>query len=185
MPAGQKWAESSASRARDCLLSLRARLAVCYAALVSVTAGVALLLSCYWKVCVAHPPSATHVPVPSLAPPSLKYGLVSGLHEAHLLFAPLHVSHGSTHTVHDAPLDSAKCPSTQAVHAAVCPELGAVRVAHLSIPLCVVLSTNTPAISSHFTTDCLSAVAPGGTKCPSAAFVHLPSDAAVQRVFPG
>ncbi len=146
---------------------------------------VALFISCYWKVCVAHPPSATHAPVPSLAPPSLKYGLVSGLHEAHLLFAPLHVSHGSTHTVHDAPLDPAKCPSTQAVHAAVCPELGAVRVAHLSIPLHVVLSTNTPAISSHFTTDCLSAVAPGGTKCPSAAFVHLPSDAAVQRVFPG
>ena len=107
------------------------------------------------------------------------------LTEAHLLFAPLHALHGSTHTVHDAPLDSAKCPSTQAVHVAVCPELGAVHVARLSIPLHVVLSTNTPAISSHFTTDCLAAVAPGGTKCPSAAFVHLPSDAAVQRVFPG
>ena len=88
------------------------------------------------------------------------------LTEAHLLFAPLHVLHGSTHTVHDAPLDSAKCPSTQAVHAAVCPELGAVHVAHLSIPLCVVLSTNTPAISSHFTTDCCLQLRLAGRSAP-------------------
>ena len=146
---------------------------------------VALFISCYWKVCVATPAFSDARACPVIGASFLEVWVGVWLTEAHLLFAPLHVSHGSTHTVHDAPLDPAKYPSTQAVHAAVCPELGAVRVAHLSIPLYVVLSTTTPAISSHFTTDCLAAVAPGGTKYPSAAFVHLPSDAAVQRVFRG
>ena len=57
---------------------------------------VALLLSCYWKVCVAHPPSATHAPVPSLAPPSLKYGLVSGL-QRRTYYSLLCTSHMDLH----------------------------------------------------------------------------------------